>query len=134
MARRIVLVWVMTVYEISPERMQHYRNLIAGVAVAEHRKDDVIRTIGSLMQSFVDRAWGTDPIQILEQRRLKDSFQAAVLHDNLPVISKTSGNAERIDLGSQSEREGANTQTTKKRGWRHGKTRDHESSDLLPRI
>ncbi|NJS14845.1 MAG: hypothetical protein HC788_09815 [Sphingopyxis sp.] len=61
--------------EFGAEQMARYRKLLASVAVPDDRKDDVIRVVGSLMQSFVDRAWGTDPVQMLEQKRLKDTFK-----------------------------------------------------------
>lgn len=122
------------VIDFGPEKMVRYRDLLASVAVPDDRKDDVIRVVGSLMQSFVDRAWGTDPVQILEQKRLKDSFKGAALYANLPIDVLSSASTARVDLGLDDRREGASTQNQKRRGWRHGKNGDHESGNLLPRI
>ena len=125
---------VNTVLEIGPEKMAHYRKILAGVAVTDDRKNDMIRAVGSLMQSFVDRAWGVDPIQILERSRLKDSFQSATLHASLPSTNLISDSAERVDLGPIDGREGATTQSKKKRGWRHGQKPNHEGGNILPHI
>lgn len=126
---------VIEVQNFGPEQMARYRNLLASVAVPDDRKDDVIRVVGTLMQTFVDRAWGTDPVQILEQKRLKDSFKDASLHANLPHEMLSSEATARVDLGHTDRREGASTPNyKKKRGWRHGKNGDHESGNLLPRI
>ena len=117
------------------EQMARYRKLLASVAVPDDRKDDVIRVVGSLMQTFVDRAWGTDPVQILEQKHLKDSFKDASLHATLPKDMLSSEVAARIDLYQSDLWEGASTLSkNKKRGWRHGKNGQYEGSDLLPRF
>jgi hypothetical protein len=126
------------VIDLGPEKMLRYRDLLASVAVPDDRKDDVIRVVGSLMQSFVDRAWGTDPVQILEQKRLKDLFKNAgkdaALCANLPLDVLSSASTARVDLGLDDRREGASTPNQKRRGWRHGKNGHHESGNLLPRI
>ena len=123
------------VQSFSAEQMARYRKLLASVAVPDDRKDDVIRVVGSLMQTFVDRAWGTDPVQILEQKRLKDSFKDASLHATLPKDMLSSEVAARIDLNQSDLWEGASTPNkNKKRGWRHGKNGQYEGSDLLPRL
>ena len=121
--------------DFGAEQMARYRKLLASVAVPDDRKDDVIRVVGSLMQSFVDRAWGTDPVQILEQKRLKDSFKNTSLRASLPHDRLSSEDTARVDLGQGDLWEGASTPNNKKkRGWRHGKNGDHEGGNLLPRI
>lgn len=93
---------VIEVQSFGPEQMARYRKLLASVAVPDDRKDDVIRVVGTLMQTFVDRAWGTDPVQILEQKRLKDTFKNsgkdASLRANLPHDMLSSEDTARVDL------------------------------------
>ncbi|MFN9008699.1 MAG: hypothetical protein ACK5WH_06140 [Hyphomonadaceae bacterium] len=120
--------------------MDRYRALIARVDASPERKDAMIRAVGALMQTFVDIAFGSDSVQIIEQKRIKDSFQAATLH-----VSLTAGeSAEQIDLESASMNGGATKGaiTTKqsddliekdKRDGADSKTNDHEGSHLLPR-
>ncbi len=120
--------------------MDRYRALIARVDASPERKDAMIRAVGALMQTFVDIAFGSDSVQIIEQKRIKNSFQAATLH-----VSLTTGeSAEQIDLESASMNGGATKGaiTTKqshdliekdKRDGADSKTNDHQGSYLLPR-
>lgn len=128
------LVKVIMVLEISPEKLERYRSHLAGKGLSDDRVDEIIHAVGHLMLSFVDRAWGTDPVQILERKRLKDSFRDAALHASLPTHLLSSFNAARVDLAAENEREGAPTPKTKKRGWRHESKPKHQSGHLLPGI
>jgi hypothetical protein len=122
------------VLEISPEKLESYRNHLAGKGLSEARVDEIIHAVAHLLLSFVDRAWGADPIQILEQTRLKDSFRNAALHASLPEHLLSSFNAARVDLAAENEREGASNPQHKKRGWRHASKPKHQSGHLLPGI
>ncbi len=120
--------------------MDRYRALIARVDASPERKDAMIRAVGALMQTFVDIAFGSDSVQIIEQKRIKDSFQAATLH-----VSLTAGeSAEKIDLADANTIEGGSKGaiTTKqshdliekdKRDGADSKNNDHQGSHLLPR-
>jgi hypothetical protein len=131
---------VIIVLQIEPAKMDRYRALIARVDASPERKDAMIRAVGALMQTFVDIAFGSDSVQIIEQKRIKNSFQAATLH-----VSLTTGeSAEQIDLESASMNGGATKGaiTTKqsddliekdKRDGADSKTNDHQGSYLLPR-
>lgn len=52
------------VIEIKPERLAHYREKLAALDVSDDRKDEVIRTLAWFMQSWVDKAFGVDPVQL----------------------------------------------------------------------
>ena len=43
--------------------MQRYRALVSSIGVSDDAKDEVIRIVGSMMQDFVDRAFGEHPAQ-----------------------------------------------------------------------
>lgn len=112
--------------EIKPERLAHYRSLLADLDVPTERKDDVILTLASFFKSLIDQAFGVDPVQLAVQDRLSKSFQSAARRD---MISN-SLDAERIDLDS----EGATTPTQTRRDVRDVENIEHEGSHLLPRI
>lgn len=112
--------------EIKPERLAHYRKLLAELNAPMERKDDVIRTLASFFQSLIDQAFGVDPVQLAVKERLSKSFQSAACRDNI----SHSLDAERIDL----DNEGATTPTQTRRDVRHDANINHQGSHLLPRI
>jgi hypothetical protein len=131
---------VIIVLHIEPAKMDRYRALIARVDASPERKDAMIRAVGALMQTFVDIAFGSDSVQIIEQKRIKDSFQAATLNVSLTV----SESAEQIDLADANTIEGGSKGaiTTKQshdliekdnRDGVNSKNNDHQGSHLLPR-
>lgn len=40
-----------------------YRSLVAELDLTDEQKDELIQTLWSIMGSFVDRAFGNDPVQ-----------------------------------------------------------------------
>lgn len=112
--------------EIKPERLAHYRKLLADLDAPMERKDDVIRTLASFFQSLIDQAFGVDPVQLAVKDSLSKSFQSASRRDKI----SDSLDAERIDL----DKEGATTPTQTRRDVRHDANINHEGSHLLPRI
>lgn len=114
------------VLEIRPDKMDRYREIVAKIDVPLERKDEVIRSVANLLQAFIDKAFGVDPVQLATQIGLSDSFQTAASHANL-------GNrqdAARVDL----DQEGAITKTESDKDVRHDETKDRQGSHLLPRI
>lgn len=106
--------------------MDRYREIVAKIDVPLERKDEVIRSIANLLQAFIDKAFGVDPVQLATQSGISDSFQTAASHANL-------GNrqdATRVDLDD----EGAITKTESDKDMRHDETTDRQGSHLLPRI
>lgn len=119
------------VIEIKPERLAHYREKLAALDVSDDRKDEVIRTLAWFMQSWVDKAFGVDPVQLAVRDKLNDSFHSAAFDGRI----RDGCEAERIDL----ECEGAITPKQNERDVRHDAStkhsnKDHEGSHLLPRI
>lgn len=112
--------------EIRPDKMDRYREIVAKIDIPQDRKDDVIRSVANLLQAFIDKAFGIDPVQLATQDRLSDSFQNAASHANL-------GNrqdAARVDL----DNEGAITKTKSDKDMRHDENTDKQSGHLLPRF
>ena len=114
------------VLEIRPDKMDRYREIVAKIDISQDRKDDVIRSVANLLQAFIDKAFGVDPVQLATQDRLSDSFQTAASHANL-------GNrqdAARVDL----DNEGAITKTKSDKDMRHDENTDKQGGHLLPRF
>lgn len=118
------------VLEIRPDRLDRYREIVASIDAPLERKDEVIRAVGSLLQTFIDKAFGVDPVQLATQSRLSDSFQTAASHANIGDRF----DAARVDLVI----EGAITKTTSKKDVRHDELSKRYASDegshLLPRF
>lgn len=110
--------------------MDRYRAIVARIDVPLERKDEVIRSVANLLQAFIDKAFGVDPVQLATKDRLSDSFQSVASHANLGHRQ----DATRVDLGSNDEREGAITKTESDKDVRHDETTDRQGSHLLPRF
>ena len=117
--------------EIKPERLAHYREKLATLDVPQERKDEVIQTLAWFMQSWVDQAFGVDPVQLAVKDQLIDSFNTAAIDGKL----RNGLSAARVDLGcegaitpQQDGRDVRDDQCTQQSG------KDHEGSHLLPRI
>jgi hypothetical protein len=62
---------------IEPERLIAYRELIDGLDIEDHRKDEMIGIVVSVMQAFVDNAFGISGSQLaIAKGDLKASFQS----------------------------------------------------------
>lgn len=112
--------------EIRPDKMDRYREIVAKIDVPQDRKDDVIRSVAHLLQAFIDKAFGVDPVQLATQDRLSDSFQTAASHANLGHRQ----DAVRVDLDD----EGAITKIKSDKDMRHDENTDKQSGHLLPRF
>lgn len=112
--------------EIRPDKMDRYREIVARIDVPLERKDEVIRSVANLLQAFIDKAFGVDPVQLATKNRLSDSFQSVASHANLGHRQ----DAARVDL----DREGAITKTKSDKDVRHDDTTDRQGSNLLPRF
>lgn len=110
--------------EITPTDMQRYRALVASIAVSDEAKDEVIRTVRSMMQDFVDRAFGDHPVQ---QCRGSHAFKAS-LESRQSAKLDFNQSLEMNPCGPGSEPSPANP-TDKL----HGENREAKGSHLLPR-
>lgn len=114
------------VLEIGPDKLNHYRAGAKKLGVPLEREDQFIYAVGNLLQAFIDKAFGVDPVQLATQIGLSDSFQTAASHANLGDRQ----DATRVDL----DQEGAITKTESDKDVRHDETTDRQGSHLLPRI
>lgn len=90
--------------EIKPDKMDRYREIIVDIDASTERKDEVIRTLAGIMQSFIDAAFGVDPVQLVMQSKLSQTFQNASTHGSI----SDGHDAARVDLQAGEKREGAN--------------------------
>lgn len=118
------------VLEIRPDRLDRYREIVSSIDVPLERKDEVIRSVASLLQTFIDKAFGVDPVQLATQSRLSESFQTAASRASLGHRQ----DAARVDLVT----EGAITKTKSEKDVRHDEFSNRYASDegshLLPRF
>lgn len=112
--------------EIRPDKLNHYRAGAKKLGVPLEREDQFIYAVGNLLQAFIDKAFGVDPVQLATQIGLSDSFQTAASHANLG----DGQDAARVDL----DQEGAITKTESDKDVRHDENTDRQGSHLLPRI
>lgn len=59
---------------LTPEQLEHFRSLIAGIDMPDDRKDEIIRIVDSIAVSFVDQAFGLDPTTLSLSARANFSF------------------------------------------------------------
>lgn len=98
--------------ELSPDKLDRYREIIVDIDASAERKDEVIRTLAGIMQNFIDAAFGVDPVQLVMQSKLSQNFQNASAHGSI----SDGHDAERIDLTADQKREGANTYNDENKG------------------
>ena len=97
--------------EITPTDMQRYRALVSSIGVSDDAKDEVIRVVRSMMQDFVDRAFGDHPVQLI-QSTLKaslESTESAKLAFNKGLQMKHAGlGVDPSPLNADNMRDGEN--------------------------
>lgn len=98
--------------ELSPDKLDRYREIIVDTDASVERKDEMIRTLAGIMQNFIDAAFGVDPVQLAVQSKLSQTFQNASSHGNI----SDGHDAARIDLQADQKREGANTYNDETKG------------------
>lgn len=49
-----------------PYDIQKYRKHVEGFDLTDQEKDELIRVVRRIMQNFVDRAFGDDPVQMCQ--------------------------------------------------------------------
>ncbi len=82
---------------LSPEEMQGLRNDIAGFAISEARKDEIIRFLDAIASSFVHQAFGKSSVQLSLSDRANYAFNGAETRANL----SESDVSELVDLDSE---------------------------------
>ncbi len=91
--------------DIKPETLALCRENLADMNVPAERGDEVIRMVVTMMQSFVDAAFGVDSTQLALAAKLSKSFQNASGN----AMVSDGQDAERMNLLADDRREGANT-------------------------
>jgi hypothetical protein len=74
--------------DIKPEDMARYRAIIAKLELTQPHIDESIFILRAIMQSFVDRAFGDDAVQLALNARLNRTFNHAADHANFTKIPK----------------------------------------------
>ena len=65
--------------EIEVNKMAKYRSIVERLEVPENKQDEMIVLVHRMMQAFVNAAFGEDSVQVILDKRLKDSFQNAAI-------------------------------------------------------
>lgn len=109
--------------EITPTDLQRYRALVGTIDMPDAAKDEVILVVRSMMQDFVDRAFGDHPVQ---QGRSKTPIKASLESSESAKLA-FSRNSEMKTSASATilSPEGHN-------GMCDGENRTTEGSDILP--
>jgi hypothetical protein len=87
---------------LTPEELKALRQMIDDDRLSDDEKDDLIRTVDHIVQSFILQARGLDGVQLSLAARANASFQNHIHHANLEEHDKK----ERVDLGCLDGREG----------------------------
>lgn len=72
--------------EIEVNKMAKYRSIVEKLEVPENKRDEMISLVHRMMKAFVDAAYGEDSVQIILDKRLKDSFQNAAIDAKTATI------------------------------------------------
>lgn len=103
-----------TVVTVEPEKLAHYRSLVADIdGLSDLQKDEIIHIVVNMMQAFVDAAWGQHPIQLALSHRDDLSSQSQQNNDSFNTLGKPINGAMTVDLCAIVAREGAITQKQK---------------------
>lgn len=99
--------------EIAPTDLQRYRALVGAIDMPDAAKDEVILVVRSMMQDFVDRAFGDHPAQISggETRRkvsLESSLRAKLAFNFTSETSPPIGGHLASPNGLSDETNGEN--------------------------
>jgi hypothetical protein len=103
-----------TIVTVEPEKLAHYRTLVADIdGLSDLQKDEIIHIVVNMMHAFVDAAWGQHPIQLAVSKRDDLSFQNGQLCGKFKMLGEPSDGAMNVDLGALGAPKGAITQKQK---------------------
>lgn len=71
--------------EIELSKMAKYRAIVDKLDVPENKREEMIVLVHRMMHAFVSAAFGEDSVQIILDKKLKDSFQCAVFNVNSSI-------------------------------------------------
>ncbi|MEZ5919418.1 MAG: hypothetical protein R3D66_05815 [Alphaproteobacteria bacterium] len=55
--------------------IEKYKRHLVSTGWSEDKKDEFVRTVITIMESFVDRAFGIHPVQLAVEEKKQDSMQ-----------------------------------------------------------
>jgi hypothetical protein len=87
---------------LTPDELKALRQMIDDDRLSDDEKDELIRTVDHIVQSFILQARGLDGVQLSLAARANASFQNPSHHASLQEYDIK----ERVDLGCFHEREG----------------------------
>jgi hypothetical protein len=103
-----------TVVTVEPEKLAHYRALVADIeGLSDLQKDDIIHIVVNMMQAFVDAAWGQHPIQLALAQRDDLPSQKQPSCDSFNVLGEPNNGTMIVDLCAIDKPKGAITQKQK---------------------
>jgi hypothetical protein len=110
----VMVIVMKAVVTVEPEKLAHYRSLVADIeGLSDTQKDEIIHIVVNMMQAFVDAAWGQHPIQLAIAKRDDLSFQRGQICDTVDVLGEPTIAAMTVDLGAIDAPKGAITQKQK---------------------
>ena len=72
---------------IMPLDISKYRKYIDGFDLKEEQKVELLKTVWSIMESFVDKAFGMHPVQLCQKHRPEKDLQSPVKAVKSPQLS-----------------------------------------------
>ena len=84
---------------LTPDELKALRQMIDDDRLSDDEKDELIRTVDHIVQSFILQARGLDGVQLSLSSRANASFQLPENHGNLQEYDIK----ERVDLGHSIE-------------------------------
>ncbi|MCZ8195722.1 MAG: hypothetical protein O9253_01500 [Aquidulcibacter sp.] len=99
---------------VEPEKLAHYRSLVADIeGLSDLQRDEIIYIVVNMMQAFVDAAWGQHPIQLALSQRDDLASQKRSFCDSFNALGEPECGAMDVDLCAIDAPEGAITQSQK---------------------
>ena len=114
--------------------LEKYRRHVANLDMPEERKTELLRAVWHIMQNFVDRAFGHDPVQQALRAGGNSEIDAAPrIPDMLELQAETPDKNNENSLAG-AFREGTGKGAAAQRIQKHDRPKANESSHLLPRF
>ncbi|PWE55008.1 hypothetical protein DEM27_16255 [Metarhizobium album] len=96
------------VFAPSSADLEKYRRHVAHFDLPEHEKTELLRTVWNIMQSFVDRAFGEDSVQLaVEKPEAKDESGDSTVIPSLSNNNSTSSHnlSDAFNLSAKKRRQ-----------------------------
>lgn len=77
--------------------LSHYADDVAAFELTDEQAQELLLALWRIMSSFVDRAWGDDPVQHVHETQVRDEIRRAGVVDSR---SATPQHSDKTDLSS----------------------------------